>query len=290
MATFGPSASLAADDSTLKKTIEAHESRATKVGQQSMNKSPDAMQKTVDETEEEHVVREIEAIVQEASETAPLVTVEDVAADPQVIAFLRAANRQLATLGYTEHGERHANLVGHIAYNVLDRLDYPERVCHLASIAGYLHDSGNLVHRQMHAQSSSFIAMHVLERLDMSYDEIALVMSAIGNHEEERGDLTSPIAAAVVIADKSDVHRSRVQEKDSLKFDIHDRVNYAAKRSFVRVDGEQRTVTLELDIDTDVAGIMEYFEIFIDRMLMARRAAEFLDTEFQLNINDVRLF
>jgi metal-dependent HD superfamily phosphatase/phosphodiesterase len=180
--------------------------------------------------------------------------------------------------------------VAHIAYNILDRLDFPERMCHLAAIAGYLHDSGNLVHRDMHAQSSAFIAMHVLERLGMSHDEVALVMGAIGNHEEDRGDLTSPIAAAVVIADKSDVHRSRVQEKDSIKFDIHDRVNYAAKRSFVRVDGEQKTVTLELDIDTDVAGIMEYFEIFIDRMLMARRAAEFLDTEFELNINGVRLF
>lgn len=255
-----------------------------------MNKSADAAQKTVDEGEEEHAVREVAAIVEEASETAPLIAVEEVAADPQVIAFLRAANRQLATLGYTEHGERHANLVAHIAYNILDRLDYPERVCHLAAVAGYLHDSGNLVHRQMHAQSGAFIAMQVLGRLGMSYAETALVMGAIGNHEEERGDLASPISAAVIIADKSDVHRSRVQEQDRLKFDIHDRVNYAVNRSFVRVDSEQRTITLELDIDTDVAGIMEYFEIFIDRMLMSRRAAEFLDTEFQLNINDVRLF
>lgn len=248
------------------------------------------VEKDVSAVEKTQAHAEVRAVVEQVGPEAPVITVEQLAADPQVIAFLRAANRQLATLGYTEHGERHANLVAHIAYNILDRLGYPERMCHLAAIAGYLHDSGNVVHREMHAQSSAIIAMQVLDRLGMSYDEIALVMGAIGNHEEERGDVTSPIAAAVIIADKSDVHRSRVQEQDPSKYDIHDRVNYAAKRSFVRVDAEQRTITLELDIDTAVAEIMEYFEIFIDRMLMARRAAEFLDTEFKLKINDVRLF
>lgn len=255
-----------------------------------MGNSPKVVEKTVDEAEGQQATAEVRAVVEEASDESRLITVEEVAADPQVIAFLKAANRQLATLGYTEHGERHADLVGHIAYNILDRLGFPERMCHLAAIAGYLHDSGNVVQREMHAQSSALIAMHALDRLSMSYDEIALVMGAIGNHEEERGDITSPIAAAVIIADKSDVHRSRVQEKDPIRYDIHDRVNFAANRSFVRVDKENSTVTLELDIDTDVAGIMEYFEIFIDRMLMARRAAEFLDTEFGLRINDVRLF
>lgn len=255
-----------------------------------MTASTKVVEKAVDETGGRWVNAQVRAIVEEVSDEAPLITVDDVAADPQVIAFLKAANLQLATLGYTEHGERHANLVGHIAYNILDRLGYPERMCHLAAIAGYLHDSGNVVNREMHAQSGAMIAMQVLERLGMPYDEIALVMGAIGNHEEERGNLTTPIAAAVVIADKSDVHRSRVQEKDPLKFDIHDRVNYAARRSFVRVDGEKRTISLELDIDTSVAGIMEYFEIFIDRMLMTRRAAEFLGAEFELKINDVRLF
>ncbi len=254
------------------------------------NNSPKVVEKTVDELEGQQATAEVQAIVEEIDEAAPLVTVDEVAADPQIVAFLKAANRQLATLGYTEHGERHADLVAHIAYNILDRLGYPSRMCHLAAIAGYLHDSGNVIHREMHAQSSALIAMQVLDHLDMSYDEIALVMGAIGNHEEERGDITSPIAAAVIIADKSDVHRSRVQEKDPMRYDIHDRVNFAAQRSFVRVDQEQRTIMLELDIDTDVAGIMEYFEIFIDRMLMARRAAEFLDTEFKLEINDVRLF
>lgn len=255
-----------------------------------MGNSPKVVEKSVDEHEGQQATAEVHAIIQDVSQDVPAVTVEQVAEDAQVVAFLKAANRQLATLGYTEHGERHANLVAHIAYNILDRLGHPERMCHLAAIAGYLHDSGNVIHREMHAQSSAFIAMQVLGRLGMSYDEVALVMGAIGNHEEERGDITSPIAAAVIIADKSDVHRSRVQEKDPMRYDIHDRVNFAAQRSFVRVDTEAQTITLELDIDTDVAGIMEYFEIFIDRMLMARRAAEFLDTEFKLEINDVRLF
>jgi hypothetical protein len=141
----------------------------------------------------------------------------------------------------------------------------------------------------MHAQSGALIAMHVLSRLGMSYDEMALVMGAIGNHEEERAIVTSPIAAAVIIADKSDVHRSRVQETDLQKHDIHDRVNNATKRSFVRVDAARQTITLELDIDTEVAGIMAYFEIFIERMVIARRAAEFLGCDFELIVNDVAL-
>ena len=231
----------------------------------------------------------VEELLQSLDVLTPLIKLNQVSSDTQVIAFLRAANRRLSMLGYTEHGERHASLVAKIAYNILERLGYSERACCLAAIAGHLHDSGNVVHRHMHAQSSALIAMQVLERLSMSYEEIALIMGAIGNHEEERGDVASPIEAAVIIADKSDVHRSRVQEADPLKHDIHDRVNKAAERSFVRVADTKKTITLELDIDTDVAGIMEYFEIFIDRMLMTRRAVEFLGCEFELVVNEVRL-
>ncbi len=248
------------------------------------------IEKDVELAQGQWVDTEVRTLVEKLEETAPLVTLEEVAADAEVIAFLRAANRQLAALGYTEHGERHANLVAHIAYNILHRLGYPERLCNVAAIAGYLHDSGNVIHRDMHAHAGALIAMQILNRLGMSHDEIALVMGAIGNHEEERGDVTSPVAAAVIIADKSDVHRSRVQEQDPVKYDIHDRVNYAAKRSFVRVDVEKRTISLELDIDTSVAGIMEYFEIFTDRMVMTRRAAEFLNCDFELIVNDVRLY
>ncbi len=218
-----------------------------------------------------------------------LVTVDDVRRDPFVQAFLKRTNEQMKILGYTEHGERHASLVAHIAHNMLERLGRPKRQCELAAIAGYFHDIGNVIHREMHAQSSAIIAMNVLQRLKMDDHELALVMGAIGNHEEERGDPVSEIAAAVSIADKSDVHRSRVQNPDVSTFDIHDRVNYAAQRSFVRVNGNGRSITLEIDIDTEFAQVMEYFEIFLSRMVMARRAAQFLGCQFELKINGSRL-
>ncbi|OGO41483.1 MAG: phosphohydrolase [Chloroflexi bacterium RBG_16_57_9] len=218
-----------------------------------------------------------------------LVTVEEVRRSPFVQAFLKRTNEQMKILGYTEHGERHASLVANIAHNILERLGRPKRQCELAAMAGYFHDIGNVVHREMHAQSSAIIAMNVLQRLEMDDYEIALVMGAIGNHEEERGDPVSEIAAAVSIADKSDVHRSRVQNPDFSTFDIHDRVNYAAQRSFVRVNNVGQTITLEIDIDTEYAQVMDYFEIFLSRMVMARRAAQFLGAHFELKINGTRL-
>ncbi|MBI3959545.1 MAG: HD domain-containing protein [Chloroflexi bacterium] len=217
-------------------------------------------------------------------ETA-LVTLEQVRADPEVIVFVQQANEALRGLGYTEHGQRHAGLVAHIAGNVLARLDYDERQGQLAQVAGYLHDIGNLLHREHHAQSSALMAWPILKRLGMPTHEIALVMNAIGNHEEERGTATNPVAAAVIIADKADVHRSRVQNPDRATFDIHDRVNYAATRSFVRVDGAQRVIALELEIDTQFAQVIEYFEIFLSRMTMVRQAVNFLGCEFRLMIN-----
>lgn len=167
------------------------------------------------------------------AEQPAVVTVDQVRSDTEVIAFVRHANESLRALGYTEHGQRHAGLVGHIAANVLDRLDHDVRLGQLAHIAGYIHDIGNLIHRENHAQSGSLMAWPILKRLGMSAQEIAIVMNAIGNHEEERGTATNPVAAAVIIADKADVHRSRVQNPDMATFDIHDRVNYASTRSFV---------------------------------------------------------
>ena len=218
-----------------------------------------------------------------------LVTLEQVRADPEVIGFVQQANEALRGLGYTEHGQRHAGLVAHIAGNVLARLDYDERQEQLAQVAGYLHDIGNLLHREHHAQSGALMAWPILKRLGMPTHEIALVMNAIGNHEEERGTATTPVAAAVIIADKADVHRSRVQNPDRATFDIHDRVNYAATRSFVRVDAAQRVIALELEIDTQFAKVIEYFEIFLSRMTMVRQAVNFLGCEFRLLINDVYL-
>ncbi len=220
---------------------------------------------------------------------ARIVTVEEVRRDPEVVGFLQAANDALRTLGYTEHGQRHAGLVGHIAENILERLGLPERTYQLANIAGYLHDIGNSIHRENHALSSSLMAWKILARLGMPIDECAIVMNAIGNHEEERGTATNPVAAALIIADKADVHRSRVQNPVKEDFDIHDRVNYATTRSFVRVRPEEKIIALELEIDVHYAQVIEYFEIFLERMTMVRRASEFLGCTFQLVINDTRV-
>ena len=214
--------------------------------------------------------------------------IEQVRRDAEVIAFIRNANETLRALGYTEHGQRHAGLVGNIAANILERLDYDERSSQLANIAGYLHDIGNSIHRENHALSGSLMAWRILSRLGMSPEECAVVMNAIGNHEEERGLATTPVSAALIIADKSDVHRSRVQNPDMATFDIHDRVNYAATRSFVRVRPDVKVISLELQIDTEYAQVIEYFEIFLSRMTMVRQAVQFLGSELHLIINDTR--
>lgn len=219
-----------------------------------------------------------------------VVTLDRVKQDGEVVALLESANEQLKTLGYTEHGKRHASLVANIAQNILLHLDYPERTAELAAIAAYLHDIGNAIHRDAHASASALIALDILRRLGMEPKETVLIMAAIGNHEEERGESVSEITAAVIIADKADVHRSRVQNPDMLTFDIHDRVNYAAQRSFVRVDAENKTIALELEVDTKISSVMEYFEIFMTRMLMTRRAVRFLGCEFVLTINETKMF
>jgi uncharacterized protein len=230
-----------------------------------------------------------DAVLPQGTTASAPVTVETVRRDPEVIAFLQAANEALRTLGYTEHGQRHAGLVGHIAENVLERLGYPERTHQLANVAGYLHDIGNSIHRQNHALSGSLMAWQILTRMGMPLDECALVMNAIGNHEEERGTATNAVAAALIIADKADVHRSRVQNPRMEDFDIHDRVNYATTRSFVRVRAEEKVIALELEIDVNYAQVIEYFEIFLARMTMVRQAIEFLGCTFQLIINDTRV-
>ncbi len=218
-----------------------------------------------------------------------MVKLEDVRRDPEVQVFIRKADENLGVLGYTEHGDRHGILVAQIAHNVLLRLGHNERRAELAAIAGYLHDVGNGINRQDHGIAAALFAQHVLERLGMPAEEYAEVMCAIGNHEEEYGQAVSPLAAAVILGDKSDVHRSRVRHPDPDTDDIHDRVNLATEHSFLLVDGRARTITLELTIDTSLIALMEYFEIFLARMVMCRRAAEFLGCEFGLVINQTRL-
>jgi metal-dependent HD superfamily phosphatase/phosphodiesterase len=217
------------------------------------------------------------------------VTIEDVKAHEGVQTFIVLADRYLGELGYTEHGFRHAGLVSKIAFNVLARLGYEERMRELGAIAGYLHDMGNFVSRTMHSQTGAAITYDVLRDLGMTYAEVGVVLAAIGNHEEEFGNPVNPVSAALVVADKSDVHRSRVRVRDTSVFDIHDRVNHAVEHSFLRVDAEARTLTLELKIDTELAEVMEYFEIFLSRMVMCRRAAEYLECRFKIDINGSKL-
>jgi uncharacterized protein len=217
------------------------------------------------------------------------VGIDDVQNHEGVKTFIALADKYLGHLGYTEHGFRHAGLVSKISYNVLHRLEFDDRVSELGAIAGYLHDMGNFVSRTMHSQTGAAITYDLLRDIGFGYGEIGIVLGAIGNHEEEFGNPVSPAGAALIVADKSDVHRSRVRIKDPKQFDIHDRVNHAVEHSFLRVDSEARTLTLELTVDTEIAGVMEYFEIFLSRMIMCRRAAEFLECQFKIDINGTKL-
>jgi metal-dependent HD superfamily phosphatase/phosphodiesterase len=217
------------------------------------------------------------------------VTLDKVRKDPETQAFVRKADENLEKLGYTEHSTRHAGLVAHIAENILLRLGHPKRDAELAAIAGFLHDIGNVVTRLDHGIASALIAREILVQLGMPVEEYTEVMAAVGNHEEEYGEPVSAVAAALILGDKSDVHKSRVRNLDPTTFDIHDRVNFASQKSFVAVNAESRTITLLLEIDTTVSQVMEYFEIFLSRMVMCRRAASFLGCDFNLVINGTRL-
>lgn len=219
-----------------------------------------------------------------------IVTLEDVKLCRFVAQYLQAGNDHLGALGYTDHGTRHAGLVSSIAENVLDHLGYAQRECELAAIAGYLHDIGNVVSRYYHAQVGAAISERILSNLGMDPAEIATVIGAIGSHDpEDTCNAVSAVSAALILADKSDVHRSRVRNEDPHTFDVHDRVNYAATRSFLKVDADKRLITLELTVDTEISPVMEYFEIFLTRMLACKRAAEYLKCRFELEINNVRL-
>jgi len=217
------------------------------------------------------------------------ITVEDLKKDHEISVYLTRSTEYLGRIGFTEHGKRHATMISDRAYAVLKELDYEERDCELAAIAGYIHDIGNMVNRYNHGGTGAVMAYAILSRLGMPPEEIALVISAIGNHEEERGNAINQIAAALILADKSDVHRSRVTNKDFATFEIHDRVNYAANSSHLVIDKALGTIALEIRIDTKICPVMEYFEIFLARMIMSRRAAHFLDCHFQLIINDNQL-
>jgi uncharacterized protein len=209
--------------------------------------------------------------------------------DEVVSAFIQLSDQFIGALGFTEHGFRHANLVGRIAHNVLSHLGAEPELCELAAIGGYLHDVGNVVARTNHGLSSAWVAYDALRRLEVDPYRIGLVLSAVGNHEEQHGSAIGPVGAAVILADKADVHRSRVRQGVDPALDIHDRVNDAVTRSFLRVDAARATITLELELDTERSTVIEYFEIFLDRMIMCRRAARTLGCSFRITANGTPL-
>ncbi|MFO7637351.1 MAG: HD domain-containing protein [Clostridia bacterium] len=218
-----------------------------------------------------------------------MITFKNVRDNTEINCLLKTADKQLKILGYTEHSFRHVGLTARNAGRILSELRYNEREIELARIAGYLHDIGNAVNRVDHAHSGAIISYDILIRMGMEPEEAAEIMLAIGQHDENTGTAVSPIAAAIILADKADVHRSRVYNRDILAFDIHDRVNYAVESSKILVSHESKTATLDLIIDTEICPVMDYFEIFIYRMNMCKKAAEFLGLTFHLIINQTHL-
>ena len=213
----------------------------------------------------------------------------DVRANPKIRVYIEKANEQMAAIGFTEHGLRHAALTAAIARNACNSLGLSPRLAELASIAGYMHDIGCVVSRYVHPQIGASMSFTLLNEMGFEAEETALIIGAIGNHEEPEGVPINVVTAAVILADKSDVHFTRVQNTDPATFDIHDRVNQAVQKSHLAVDSENKTITLQLEIDVNVASVMEYFEIFVLRMVMCRKAAEVLGCTFRLIINGVDL-
>lgn len=218
------------------------------------------------------------------------ITYETIRNNEQISALIEAGNDALAVMGFTDHGYGHAGLTAKIAGELLDTLGYDAHTCELARIAAYMHDIGNAVNRADHALTGGTLAFSILSSLGMPAKDIAAVVTAIGNHDEHAANAVTPLSAALILADKSDVRRSRVRCKPSdINFDIHDRVNYAVVDSALNVNKAQQTLTLRLTIDTAICPVMDYFEIFLTRMLLCRDAAQFFGLQFELIINDTRM-
>lgn len=218
-----------------------------------------------------------------------MITLKDVRENPEVDALIRGAQKQLNAMGYTEHGHRHISIVSKRAGDILEKLGYPERTVELTRIAGYIHDIGNCINRVDHAHSGAILAYNILKDMGMPVDERTEIMMAIGNHDENTGNAISDISAALILADKSDVHRDRVVNKNLSTFDIHDRVNYAVSNANLELDEKERKIILNLTIDTKICPVLDYFEIFMERTMMSKYAAKFLKIWFELIINDTKL-
>ena len=218
-----------------------------------------------------------------------MVTYEALRRDAAVNTYITRADESLSALGFTEHSFPHVCRVAEVAGQVLNALGYDSHQIELAKIAAYLHDIGNLVNRVDHSQSGAVMAFRILDHMDMDPADVATVVTAIGNHDEGTGVPVNATAAALILADKSDVRRNRVRNREIATFDIHDRVNYSVEHSALRVLPEEKVALLELTVDTKFSSVMDFFEIFMNRMLLCRRAAERLDLRFQLTINGQQL-
>ena len=218
-----------------------------------------------------------------------MITLKDIKENKELDALIRGAQKQLNAIGYTEHGHRHISIVSKRAGDILEKLGYPERTVELTRIAGYMHDIGNCVNRVDHAHTGAILAYNILKEMGMPIEEITEIMMAIGNHDENTGTAVSDISAALILADKSDVHRDRVVNKNLSTFDIHDRVNYAVTNADLIMDEKERKVTLNLTIDTKISPVLDYFEIFMQRTMMCKYAEKYLKIWFELIINDTKL-
>ena len=218
-----------------------------------------------------------------------MITLKDIKENKELDALIRGAQKQLNAIGYTEHGHRHISIVSKRAGDILEKLGYPERTVELTRIAGYMHDIGNCVNIVDHAHTGAILAYNILKEMGMPIEEITEIMMAIGNHDENTGTAVSDISAALILADKSDVHRDRVVNKNLSTFDIHDRVNYAVTNADLIMDEKERKVTLNLTIDTKISPVLDYFEIFMQRTMMCKYAAKYLKIWFELIINDTKL-
>jgi metal-dependent HD superfamily phosphatase/phosphodiesterase len=216
-------------------------------------------------------------------------TYQDIKNNDEINTYIRQADQSLSALGYTEHSFAHVTLVAEKAGYILSTLGYPDRTVELVMIAGYLHDIGNIVNRVEHSQSGAIIAFRILDHLGFPPDEIGQIVTAIGNHDEGTGIPVSELAAALILADKSDVRRNRVRNQDVSAFDIHDRVNYSVTKSELKINEVHTLIKLKLSVDTHYSSVMDYFEIFLQRMVLCRKAAEKLGLQFKLMINEQQL-
>lgn len=218
-----------------------------------------------------------------------IITYQDISKNAEIRSYIEMADKNLTAIGYTEHSFAHTERTGKIAHDILVELGYETRMADLARIAGFMHDIGNVVNRIDHAHTGALMAFRLLDKIGMPADEASLVISAIGHHDEGSAFPVNPVAAALILADKSDVRRSRVRGGHRDNFDIHDRVNYAVIKSWMSVDRMTKTVLLELTVDTEICSVMDYFEIFMVRMLLCRKAAEFFGMKFKLTVNNTEL-